>query len=494
MSSLRLRTIPIIWRLIIVGLFAIPATLITPAEPVESGGGISRVIPLAGLGGAFRARNRIYRTANAYMREKNALYDRYHEKAREQLRERQIKGLRKSQVGAFVKVVELIEGERTAMEEYAEMEKRAARDRFHDQLEQIIINRILASTPVTQVLGALTKGLNSSQGFIDSAINQLTGGAGGVMADVARARDIAGKVSLVGRLIGGNAGAKIQAFGDSVDRLAGKPIAEIQAGLEQVRAELGEVAGFVEGLKGKGVTLTPSEVSREVLISLVSGEDVDPQIRSIVDLIMGRAGRNDGTFRSRAREALIQSYVARCAAMGNRLLEAIRALQSETPDSGEGSSAQVQCNPIDIERIVREAEEGSGEGSEAATSGGIGLEMISLEVINGWCFPKSEYGETYLCGYTVNWVIDYATDGPGAEVTCSVQQVDYYLSVTYYGTGLDPEGIWSHSMDVSGFYPELGEYTETITCELRSVDSLDGQPQASYQSPITVPLVTLREP
>ncbi|MFN2273940.1 MAG: hypothetical protein ACK2TX_03735, partial [Anaerolineales bacterium] len=325
-------------RLILVAALLLPASLLSSSQPAEAGGGFSRVIPFAGLIGAFHGRNRIYRTANAYEAEKNELYDRYHAKAIEMLQERQIRSLRDSQVSAFTKVVGLIEGERTAMEDYAESEKRAARERFNDQVEQIIIDRILASTAVTQVLGALTNGIQSSQDFLDRALNELSGGGGGFMADVQHVSEVAGRVSMVGGVIGGPTGARIKAFGDKVAGLVNKPRDEIQAGIEQVYGELGELGTLVEDLKARGVTLTPSEATREVLITLVTGEDADPAMAQIVDLLLGRAGK-DGTFRSRARQALIANFVARCASMGRRLREAIDALNGGEAGSGEGSAS-----------------------------------------------------------------------------------------------------------------------------------------------------------
>lgn len=494
MSSLRLKSLSIAWRLTLVAMFAIPAALFAPAAPAESGGGFSRVIPIVGVVGAIRARNRIYRTANAYMAEKNALYDRYHEKAREMLAEREIRSLRDSQTGAFIKIVGVIEGERRAMEDYAEMEKRAAREQFHDSLEEIIVNRILASVTAGQVLGALTKGLQSSQGFIDSAIDEISGGGGGLMADVQRASEIAGRVSMVGGLIGGPTGAKIKAFGDRVAGLVNKPRAEIRAGLEQVQAELGDIEGWVEDLKARGVTLTPSEVGREVLITAVTGEDADPHIRSIVDMLLGRAGL-DGTFRSRAREALIGNYVARCAAMGQRLREAINALRNGDPDSGEGyTSALELCTEVDLERIAQEAVEEDQNDQGGETAGEVGLHLVSLEVLDAWCFPKSPYGENYLCNYTLNWVFDYSTPAPPAKLTCTVQQVDFYNSTIPTAQTLEESGIWAHSLGVSGFYPELGEYTETIRCELREGDFQNGTLYGSYESSFVVPLLTIQEP
>ncbi len=493
--SCHLRAGPLAWRLLLVAALVIPAALIAPVTPAESGGGFSRVIPFAGLIGAFRARNHIYRPANAYMAEKNELYDRYREKAREQLAERQISSLRDSQVSAFMKVVALIEGERSAMEDYSESEKRGARERFNDQIEEIIIDRILASTAATRVLGALTNGIQSSQDFLDRAVNELSGGGGDFMADVQRVSEIAGRVSMIGGVIGGEAGARIEAFGDQVADLANKPREEIEAGIEQVYGELGEFGALVEDLKARGVTLTPSEATREVLITLATGEDADPEIARIVDLLLGRAGK-DGTFRSRARQALIGHFVARCARMGSRLRDEINALYSGDTGTGEGYTSTLSlCSELDLDRIAAEV---AVESQATETSEGeeeVGLHLISLEVVDGWCFPKSsELLENHICGYTLNWVFDYLTEASPAKLICYVHQVDSNKSKTFFGQTLEESGIWAHSLDVTGFYPAPGEYTERVACELREGDFENGPLHGSFESPIVVPLTTLREP
>lgn len=476
-------------RLLLVAALLLPASLLGSSRPAEAGGGFSRVIPFAGLIGAFRGRNRIYRTAEAYMDEKNDLYDRYHAKAIEMLRERELRGLRDSQAAAFTKVVGLIEGERKAMEDYAESEKRGARERFNDQIEKLIIDRILASTAATQVLGALTNGIRSSQDFLDRALNELSGGGGGFMADVQRVSEIAGRVSMVGGVIGGQAGARIKAFGDKVADLANKPRDEISAGIEQVYGELGDLNALVEDLKARGVTLTPSEASREVLITLVTGEDADPEVARIVDLLLGRAGK-DGTFRSRARQALIANFVARCARMGQRLRDEINALYSGDQGSGEGYTSTLSlCSELNLDKIAAEVITGGDapEAGESTAQGG--LQLVRLEVPYAWCFPKDEHSENYQCGYQVRWDIAYNTNFPPARLICYIQKVDYYRNDDFRGNTLEESGIWSETLNSLGFYPDLGGYTEMMSCELRDGNFETGNLIASFETPINFNLV-----
>jgi hypothetical protein len=347
------------WRVGLVVLIAVPVSLLSTPNRVDAAGGglLSDVIPFAGILAGWRGRNRIYRTANAYMAEKREYYDRLRAKAQEQLEARQIGGLRDSQVAAYVKVVALIEGERQAMIDFSESEKRAARDAFIEQIEQAIVNRILGSNAATRVLGALAKGVRSSQDLIDRALDELSGGGSGALADVQRVRRIASRMTIAGQLIGGNAGRGIRNAGARIVAAIDRPTGEIQAGLEQVRGELGELGAAVSDLQARGVTPTASQVTREVAVKVVTGEEVDPAVEAIISLLAGKAGREGGTFRGRARSALIGNFVARCAAIGKRYREAVARLEGEAAGDAMSDEQSISiCNAIDLDELAEEAQ------------------------------------------------------------------------------------------------------------------------------------------
>ena len=57
---------------------------------------------------------------------------------------------------------------------------------------------MLASTPATELLGAMGKGINSSQGFLDSALDKLGGNGGGFLEDIAKVKRIADRMTIAG--------------------------------------------------------------------------------------------------------------------------------------------------------------------------------------------------------------------------------------------------------------------------------------------------------
>lgn len=417
-----------VWRVAIVALIAIPVSMLAPTQRVQAAGGfVSDLLPFFGIVSGLKARNRVYRTANAYIDEKQAYYDKLRAKAREQLGAREIGGLRDSQVAAYVKVVMLIEGERKTMIDFSESEKRGARKEFIDRVESTIMNRVLASGTATRVLGALSKGVRSSRDLVNGALDELAGGGSGTLADVQRVRRIASRVTMAGGLIGGKTGERMRAIGGRIVQTIDRPTAEIKAGLDQAREELGELESAVEDLQARGVRPTASQAARDVAISVATGEEADPAIAAIVNLLTGKAGREGGTFRGRAREALISAFVARCAEIGRRFREAITELEVEAAGEGaDNPTAFSICREIDLDKIAQESDvdeaEATSEPSGEIATPDPNLTTAKLVVENysekqGECGVSSVNGNTY-CDFTVEIRIAYETPIFPANISC----------------------------------------------------------------------------
>ena len=371
-------------RLLHLGLvlvMVLPSTMIINVTEVQAGGG---PIPLIGLFAGMIKRNKVYTTANSFIKEKEQYYDSLRAKAAEQLLERELTfGLRDNQVAAYMKVVALIEQERQSMYDFAESEKKAARNQFMDAIQDEITGRMLASTPATALLGAMSKGINSSRGFLDAALNKLSGGGGGFLEDVAKVKKIAERMTIVGELIGGDFGRTIRSLGTNVVDLLDKPTAEITAGLIDVQNQLGDLGDMVSGAQEQGYTPRVSETTKEVVISLVTGERGDPAIAAIADMLVAKHG-GGGDFRDRAQDILLGNIAARCAARQEQIKRIIFRLQMDNPEAEaeeEQETPLVQsCQTIDITALVEKAadinqaaqppaaESTAGENSESAAA------------------------------------------------------------------------------------------------------------------------------
>jgi hypothetical protein len=306
----------------------------------------------------FIARNQTYRTAGAYSEARNAYADRLHKKAQEMLAARQVNPLRPSQVAAFVKVIALIEGERKAAIAFAESEKKAAHDAFARAANDTLMDVMLSTGAAQKVLSTMVKGLDASKNVIDTALDHLSGGRGGVLAEIEQVRSTAGWVALGGEIIGGRAGNRIRSTANRVVSQISRPQESIRQDLEQASSEIQDLRTRVSEILGRGRQPSASETAREGLIRAVSGEAADPAVEALVDVLSGKRG---GDFRTRARAALTSRSVARCAAIGARYREVIFRLQlaSSQPETLETLQAPT-CEVIDVEALAQgEAEQAS---------------------------------------------------------------------------------------------------------------------------------------
>jgi flagellar basal body rod protein FlgC len=356
------------WRLLLVGVIALASSPLVAPHSVTAEAPKSDIVPFVRIFGAWFARNRVYRTANAYIGAQNDYYDRLHAKAQEQLRARELGGLRSSQVAAYVKVVVLIEREREAMIQFAESEKRAARTEFIKQVNNTLVNVMLSTSAATRVLGAMKDGVRSSKGMINRALDELAGGGSGALAEVQQVRQTASWVAIAGEIVGGNVGSQMREAANGVVVTIDRGVGEMEEGLVQVRGDLDGLEASIEDLEARGRQPAASEVASDALISVVTGEEADPAGEAILDLLGRKAGRSGGGFKERARAALAGNVVARCAAIGERYRQVLRMsiLQEEVPgDVFQDLIQPLSCEVIDLEALARE-DEATPSGPEVA--------------------------------------------------------------------------------------------------------------------------------
>jgi hypothetical protein len=340
----------IIWRLALALAICLPASLAVNVPEAKAGGG---TIPVIGLIAGIFKRNKVYRDANSFIKEQAAYYDALRETARQQLLEREMTyGLRSNQVAAYTKVVALLEGERQSMYDFAESEKKAAHDEFIGLVQGQVTNVMLSSVPAARLLGAMSRGVNSSQGFLDSALSKLSGDSGGMMEDVNKIRRIGERIQIAGEVIGGSLGEALRKGGGKIADLLKKPQQEIEDGLIQVQSELGDLGDLIQGLQGQGYRPTASETTREVVIHLVTGEEASPTITAIADMLVAKHG-GGGNLRDRARDILLGNAAARCAARVEKIRQIIFRLEVD-PAAEDTSDLPPACEVVDLTALTEE--------------------------------------------------------------------------------------------------------------------------------------------
>jgi hypothetical protein len=344
------------WRLLLVITLLLPISLTADVQDARAGFG--DFLPFVKIISGWMKRNSVYREANSFIKDQAEYYDALRETARQQLANREIYDipLRDSQVAAYTKLVAMIEQERDSMYDFAESEKKAARDKFIDTVQEEITDRMLGSTPATRVLGAMSNGISSSQGFLDSALDKLAGNDGGFLEDVAKIRRIADRMTIAGEVIGGNVGQTIRRAGSKVIELIDKPTREIEEGLIQVQGELGALGDLVRGLQDKGYRPTASETTKEVIITLITGEDSQSAVvNQLVDMLVAKHG-GGGSIRERARAIQEGNLAARCAARVEQIRQIMYRMEVDPNGEEEDPPGMYPtCQTVDLTGMVEEA-------------------------------------------------------------------------------------------------------------------------------------------
>lgn len=425
------------------------------------------VLGVLGFLSGLRARNRVYRDAEAWISERNQYYDALRVKAREQIENREIRDLGRHQIAAYRKMVTLIELERKASNDYAEAQKQQARANFHKNIENIVITRMLGSGAAQDLFRAMSKGINSSQDLLRALADKIDSGSGEFLEEAKKASTLLGRVNAVSTLVSGGKGNDIGRLSANLANILNKPQEEIRAAIEQVSGDLNQLSAVVSELQQFGREITASQFKEAILVRLVEGQSGDPVIDAVLDAMEKRAGVQGGSFRERARAVLNEGFIARCSSWGADYRDHIRKMQEDPNQLTEFDTNLVAaCNGVDYQQLRAQADQDIGEGA-IATSGDASLALLDVRVTKAWCWPAPSEGMDNNCSYTISWEVAYDSAVSTATVQCGVFNDTFPDGGIKYGEGL-PEisGVWEHTTTSGGFYPGLGEYTERTVCEL----------------------------
>lgn len=328
--------------------------------------GIADVVPFLGVFVGWSHRNRIYRNANEFIADRNRYYDSLRDTARKQLVDREVGGLRQSQVAAYVKLVALVEHDRKAEIAQAEARKRGAREAFNDRLEGVLLQRVLGTEALQRLFGALTKGVRSSQDLINGALDKLSGGGGGALAELERVRTIARDVETVAGMIGGRTGEGLRRTAAQLASRIERPQQMIRADLERARDEIGGLGQTVDTLARVGRQPSAGALAERLVLRPPGGSD-DPAVEAIAILI-SKLSVGDGSLRDQARAAVQAGFVGRCVGIASKIREARARLEGGAGAGLSAAEAVAPCRAIDVAELVRNAQatEAAGIPSEGA--------------------------------------------------------------------------------------------------------------------------------
>jgi hypothetical protein len=130
---------------------------------------------------------------------------------------------------------------------------------------------------------------------------------------------------------------------------------------------------LVRGLQETGYTPTASQTTRDVVISLVTGEDSEhPVVDQIIDMLVAK--HNEGaSIRARARDIMLGNTAARCAVHVERIRQVIFRLEMDAATgAAEDTSDIPTCQAVDLTALIEEAQDApqpTAEQVQEATQG-----------------------------------------------------------------------------------------------------------------------------
>jgi hypothetical protein len=391
------------------------AAFVAQAAPPAQG--LTNVVPFLGVFVGWSHRNKIYREANNFIADRNEYYDALRDTARRQLANREIAALRPSQVAAYTKLVAMIEQNRQGEIAVAEARKREARSAFNRRLEGVIIQRVLGTGAIQRVFGAMRKGINNSQDFLDTAIDNVSGDAGGVLAQVERVRTVARDVETVAGFIGGPTGAGLRRAAGRIASAIERPQEMIRSDLEKVRGDVGDLGGTVDTLAAAGRTPSAGALAKGLILRTPEGSD-DPAVQA-VSILVSKLSVGDGSLQDRAKAAIQAGFVARCTAIADAYRQALARLDG----SAELSAAQATapCNAINPDQLVQQAQQTEAVSSGTPTGGGTpvpaSIEIVSHDTSQANCGTSTVNSWTY-CDVTITFNVAFETPTLPASVVC----------------------------------------------------------------------------
>ena len=283
----------------------------------------------------------------------------------------------------------------------------------------MLTQRLLGTGCDPAVLGALTRGVNTSQALLDTAIDKVTGGGGGILAEVEKIRTIARDVELVAGAIGGRSGAGLRRAAGRIAAAIERPQQAVVADLEQVKNEIGELGAAVDTLARVGRMPSAGAVIERMVVRPPGGSD-DPSVEAVAILI-SKLSVGDGSLRDQAKAAIEAGFVARSAAIADAYRQSLARLSGE---GGELSAAQAAapCNALDPGKLIQEAQQEQAIDSGTPSADGAPaeplLDIVSADVSQGNCKVSLVNGWTY-CDVTITFHVAFETPALPAEVICT---------------------------------------------------------------------------
>ena len=298
---------------------------------------VNGLLGLFRIGGAFRARNRVYREAADTQGDMNAYYDALREQAGQQLLDRQLAGTgqltaeNRTQTRVYIRLQAALQAEQEAVTQQIESEKNQARQQFNRRLTNELIQILVRSPGGQSLIGDLRR----TVGEVREAAEAVQAAIAGNRPFDALAEALADKVGDI-PLLRGTAYNLGQHVGRKVDRALGGFIGKVDNAMANLEGGMANALSEIEQIDGELARFDQAERQPASLIDIggplgnVQGVDranaaVDVAAQAYTNAaILAGALRNPteaerSSMRDRIRDQLLQNRLTRLGQAGQRV-------------------------------------------------------------------------------------------------------------------------------------------------------------------------------
>jgi hypothetical protein len=343
------------WLLIVLvagPVVPVQAALVT--APLAAGGG-SPVIPLLGIVGSWFRRNRTYRNSEAFISYLNGYYDQQMANLDQQLASGTIYtgqggDDKEAQKAAYVVVKAHLQQDRDVGQAFAESIKKGARQDFHQAVKDAIVNVVMSTGFVQEVLGSVIKGFGQAQKIVDGALNELQG-SGDIATQILGLKNVAGQLQLVGTLIGGDTGADLNTNIQGILDQINSQVSMATDDLNKIKTNLGAMQTQVQGLMNLGYIPASSEVTDALAMQLLGLGQGTPATQAILNILGVRTGTSRQAIYERGMQLIEAGDNARCRKIISDLLAALHELDDGTADEDTSTSTDEKCTEITSDEL-----------------------------------------------------------------------------------------------------------------------------------------------
>ena len=289
------------------------------------------------IGGAFRARNRVYRQAADTQGDVNSYYNALREQAGQQLLDRQLAGTgqlsteNRTQTRVYIRLQALLHAEQEAVTQQIEAEKNQARQQFNRRISNELIQILVRSPGGQSLIGDLRRTVDE----VRQAAEAVQAAIAGNRPFDALAEALADKVGGIPLLretaynLGQHVGRKMdRALGGIISKVD-NAMANLEGGMADALAEIGNIDGELarfDQAERQPVSLVDIDGPLGAVRSVDranAAADVAAQAYTNAAILAGSL-RNPteaqrASMRDRIREQLLQNRLTRLGQAGQRV-------------------------------------------------------------------------------------------------------------------------------------------------------------------------------